>query len=302
MTAESRTVTLIHEVPDWSVAQLRERYRLVPFSMASESEVSDARVAVTSGRQRVDADLLCKLRNLEYLIAVGSGCEGIDQGYTAEKGIRVSNSASVTAEDVANHAVTITLALQGNILSLDQAVRGDRWHSPTRRSLSELCVGIVGLGAIGLAVASRFSAFGCTIRWTGPRPKESPYPYVSTLDALAEWADILAITGRADSTNVGIINRDVLSRLGPEGLLTNVSRGSIVDELALLAALRGKCIGGTALDVFAEEPTQGALWRDLSNVIVTPHTGGYTTGVRRGIANLVRTKVDAFYEGLSCVS
>jgi lactate dehydrogenase-like 2-hydroxyacid dehydrogenase len=290
------TVVLAHWLPDWSTAEIQEVYDLRPFEPDCP-DCQSARVVITTGPQRLDAEILGRLPNVEYIIAVGSGCEGIDAGYARDRGITISNSAIVTAEDVADHAVAITLALYGRILELDRAVRLDDWHIPTRRSLRELNVGIVGLGAIGLAIGRRMTAFGCDIRWTGPRAKDAPYPYMENLGDLAEWSEILFIAARADAINSGLIDANVLDKLGATGLITNVSRGSIIDEDALIGALQTSRLGGAALDVFQMEPTPGARWRDLPNVVVTPHVGGHATGVKNGIGKLIRRNLDLFFAG-----
>jgi lactate dehydrogenase-like 2-hydroxyacid dehydrogenase len=294
--ADKPPVIFVHALPDWSVAELPNAYDLQPFDPAS-SACREARVAITTGPQRLDGEILDQLPKLEYLIAVGSGCEGIDLAYVHRRGVMVSNSAPATAEDVADHAVALILTLHGGIIPLDHAVRSDHWRIPVRRSLREMKVGIVGLGAIGAAVARLLSAFGCEVRWTGPHAKDSPYAYVADLAELADWSDIFVVAARADDSNRGMINAEIIEKVGPAGLLANISRGSIIDEDALLDALRTGRLGGAALDVFQTEPTPGARWRDLANVVVTPHVGGHTTGARRGIGRLIRQNLDAFFSG-----
>jgi lactate dehydrogenase-like 2-hydroxyacid dehydrogenase len=138
-------------------------------------------------------------------------------------------------------------------------------------------LGIVGMGAIGVAIAERAAAMKMRISWWGPRDKPGlPWPRASTLDALAGDSDILVVAARADESNRGLIAAAILDRLGPDGLLVNVARGQLVDETALIRALKEGRLGGAALDVFDPEPTDPARWADVPSVVLTPHTGGAT--------------------------
>lgn len=136
------------------------------------------------------------------------------------------------------------------------------------------------------------------VAWWGPREKPgAPWPRAASLLDLARKSDVLAVCCRADETSRGLVSQDVLEALGPEGLLVNVSRGQVVDEDALVAALRAGRLGGAALDVFAEEPTAPGRWADVPNTILTPHTAGATTeAVQRMVALLV-ANLQAFFAG-----
>jgi hydroxypyruvate reductase len=295
--ARREVVLLTHLLPQWIGSDVQNAFELRMVDLDCES-CRRARVMITPGPARIDSGLLDKLASLEYIAAIGSGIEGIDTAYTTRRGIVVSNSAAATADDVAGHTLALTLALYSRIISFDQTVRAGEWPEKTlRRSLCELNVGIVGLGAIGIAVARRLTPFGCAIRWNGPRSKTAPYEYVADLSALAHWADILVITARADSSNIGLINAVILEALGPDGLLVNVSRGSIVDEHALIAALKDSRLGGAALDVFQTEPSPAERWRDVPNTVLTPHIGGFATGVQRNIQQLLTANLEAFFSG-----
>lgn len=153
-----------------------------------------------------------------------------------------------------------------------------RWRSMSGlpRRVGKLKLGIVGLGAIGRALAVRAESFGMEIAWTGPRPQDAPYRYVASLNKLAGWCDVLAVAARADAANTHMIGRDVLEALGPEGILINVARGSLVDEGALLDLLKSGGLRAAGLDVFEEEPTVPSKWQGLTNVVLTPHVAGAT--------------------------
>jgi lactate dehydrogenase-like 2-hydroxyacid dehydrogenase len=287
-----------YTLPEWATDGLSEEFDILQFEPgACACACAKARAMLTSGPQPVQRDLIDQLPALEYICCLGSGYEGVDVAYARSRGIAVSNSASVTAEDVADQMLAITLGIYCQVPALDKAVRDGLWPKPIRPSLRNLKVGILGLGAIGLAVAKRISAFGCEIRWHGPHAKDAPYPYCQSLLALAEWADFLLVTARADQSNRHLVDADVIAALGPGGFIANVSRGTIIDEDALIAALRSGRLRGAALDVFESEPTQASRWEGISNAVLSPHVGGFTLGVRSGINRLVHSNMRAFFAG-----
>ncbi|MFP5296840.1 MAG: NAD(P)-dependent oxidoreductase, partial [Alphaproteobacteria bacterium] len=134
-------------------------------------------------------------------------------------------------------------------------------------------------------------------RWWGPREKEAPWPRASTLLELARDSDVLVVACRADESNRGLISREVIEALGPQGLLVNVARGQLVDEDALIAALRAGRLGQAALDVFEDEPTDPARWADVPNTVLTPHTGGATTEAVQGMLMLLLENLQAAFSG-----
>jgi lactate dehydrogenase-like 2-hydroxyacid dehydrogenase len=185
----------------------------------------------------------------------------------------------VNADDVADHALALMLAAWRGIVASDRHVRNGDWgkvRRPQGRSLTGRKLGVVGLGHIGAAVARRAEAFGMQVSWWGPNPKPAPWPRAESHLALAAESDVLVVASRADASNAGLISREVIAALGPDGLLVNVARGSVVDEDALIEALRAGALGGAALDVFVEEPTPPERWAGLANAVLTPHDGGGT--------------------------
>jgi lactate dehydrogenase-like 2-hydroxyacid dehydrogenase len=301
VTVDTRNiVALPYPLPDWIEPALRDEFDL-RLMQPSGAVTRQAEVMLTSGPQLVQKDLLEQLPALKYICCLGSGYEGVDTAHASQRGVILSNSAIVTAEDVADQLLANVLSLCCQIPDLDRAIREDRWRKQIRRSLRELNVGILGYGAIGQAAARRLDAFGPQIRWTGPRYKETPYPYVPDLLGLATWADILLVTARADRSNVGLVGGAVFEQLGPNGMVANVSRGSIIDEDALIAALKSGRLGGAALDVFETEPTPGSRWADVPNTVLSPHVGGYATGVRGGIVQLVQSNLRAYFAGSALI-
>jgi lactate dehydrogenase-like 2-hydroxyacid dehydrogenase len=221
---------------------------------------------------------------LELVACVSVGYDAYDPAFLQSRGVAMSHADSLNADDVADHAVGSALAAWRIIAAGDRLLRSGGWtpsyRGPLRPSLKGKKVGIVGLGAIGLAIAKRLEAFGVEIAWWGPRAKaDAPYPFVPSLLDLAKASDILFVACRADASNTGLISKAVIEALGPEGLLVNVARGSVLDEDAAIAALKSGALGMAALDVFIEEPTPPSRWADVPNTVLTPHTAGSTSGV-----------------------
>ena len=252
-----------------------------PEPLAFARATPGIRALALIGMERVSAELIDALPDLELIACLASGYEGVDLDAARARGIAVSHSASVNSDDVADHTVGLLLASARHIVAGDRLVREGRWGAerlPPARAIAERRVGIVGLGVLGKAIAGRLAGFGPEIAWWGRHPQpEATLARKDTLLDLAAWADILIVTARASADNRNLIDAAVLDALGPEGLLINIARGSIVDEDALIAALRGGRLGAAALDVFAAEPTPAARWADVPNLVLTPHIAGTTT-------------------------
>nr|WP_316627942.1 2-hydroxyacid dehydrogenase [uncultured Brevundimonas sp.] len=260
----------------------------------------DIRVMVVAGEYPLDKALIEKLPNLGLIACFTSGYDGIDIEWCRARGLPVTHAPGVNHEDVADHALGLILAARRQIATGDRQVRSGDWTIETRTitaSIGEQKLGVVGLGHIGKAVARRAEAFRMAVSWWGPRPHEAEWPRADTLLALAKASDILVVACKADEANRGLISRQVLDALGPDGLLVNVSRGQVVDEDALIAALKSGTLGQAALDVFVEEPTDPARWTDVPNTLLTPHTGGATTAGVQGMLVLLIENLQAYFAG-----
>lgn len=233
-----------------------------------------------SGGERLDAARLALLPDLKLIAVVAAGMAGIDLDHAAARGIAVTNAGNLNSGDVAEFAVTMMLAHRREIVAADRWVREDRW--PERRmdigrSVSVEKVGVVGLGHIGEGIAKRIEPFVAEVRWWGPRAKpEIRWDREESLVDLASWASTLFIAARGDDSSRGLISAEVLDALGPDGLIVNVARGFVIDEPAMIAALKDGRLGGAALDVFLKEPARGSDWADVPNVLMAPHIGGAT--------------------------
>ena len=256
---------------------------------------------VVAGEFELDRPLAESLPRLGLIACFTSGYDGVDLVWATRRGLKVSHSPGVNAEDVADHAMGLLLSAWRKIVEGDRLVRAGGWRAAEKMitpSLAGHKVGVVGLGRIGVAVAERCAAFALEVTWWGPREKpEAPWPRAASLEALARDCDILVVAAQSTAESRGLISGTILEALGPRGLLVNVSRGQVVDEDALIAALRSGALGMAALDVFAEEPTPAERWRDVPNVTLTPHTAGATTGAVPRMLALTRENLRCFFAG-----
>ena len=250
------------------------------------------------GGKRTDPALFGLFPKLEAVIAAGVGVDGVDLKAAEAFGVSVCNSPGINTDDVADLALGLLIAGERNIIELDGLVRRGEWadaltHAPRYR-LRGRTLGILGMGAIGKAIGVRAEAFGLNVIWSGPNPKpDIIWPRVETVLELARQSDILMLACPLTEATRGIVSGEVLAALGSEGVPINVARGGVVDEAALLKALRERKILGAGLDVFENEPTDPKLWADLPNVVLTPHVAGRTResvqeAVRAALGNLMR--------------
>lgn len=249
---------------------------------------------VIAGEFELDKALAESLPRLSLIACFTVGYDGVDLAWARARGLAVTHSPSVNNEDVADHALGLILASWRKIVEGDAQLRAGRWKPQAKTitpTLSGRKVGIVGLGDIGAAVARRCAPFGLDVAWWGPREKpQAPWPRAASLVDLALASDILVVAARADAETRGLVSRPVIDAVGPEGLIVNVSRGQVIDEDALIAALQAGRLGMAALDVFAEEPTPAARWAGVPNTVLTPHTAGATSAaVSKMVALTVAT-------------
>jgi len=247
----------------------------------AEGAKAEVRVIVHAGEIPLTPEFLMSLPALGLIANVSVGYDGVDVPWCRARGIEVTHAKGLNAEDVADHALGLLIAAWRNIAVGDQIVRKGGWRDVDRLrpgpSLKGRRVGIVGLGAIGAATARRVEALGMAVSWWGPNPKDAPWPRADSLLALAKDSDVLVIAARAESANRGLVSAEVIEAVGPQGLIVNVARGQLIDEDALIGALKDGRLGRAALDVFAEEPPPPERWADVPNTVLTPHTAGGTT-------------------------
>ena len=255
---------------------------------------------VVDGEFELDKALIERLPNLKLIACFTSGYDRIDVDWCRARGLPVTHAPGVNHEDVADHAIGLILSARRQIVAGDRLLRANQWTADSKiitPSLKDQRVGVVGLGLIGEAVARRAEAMRMSVGWWAPRDKPAAWPRAESLIRLAKDSDILVVACKADDSNIGLISREVIEALGPAGLLVNVARGQLVDEPALIAALKSGGLGQAALDVFTDEPVDPAAWADVPNTVLTPHTGGATTEAVQGMLMLLMQNLHAVFNG-----
>jgi len=263
----------------------------------------DVRGLVSGGIARftVDADFIAQFPKVELIAHMGVGYDRVDAVYAGKHNITVTNTPDVLNDDVADMAMALLLDAVREMRACENFLRKGDWLKgtyPLTATLRERTVGIVGLGRIGKAIAHRAEAFGLKIAYHGRSKKaDVAYPYYDTPAALAAACDILMIVAPGGAQTRHMINREVLEALGPNGILINVARGTLVDEAALIDALRERKILAAGLDVFEFEPKVPEALISLDNAVLIPHMGSATHYTRQAMAQLVVDNVVSWASG-----
>lgn len=260
------------------------------------------RAIATNGHAGASRALIESLPKLEAIGCYGVGYDAIDVDAATTAGVKVSNTPDVLNDDVADMGMALMLAVTRRIPLYDRYVRSGSWPSggepQLTATLRNKTLGIIGLGRIGKTIARRAQAFDLEIAYHGRSEQaDQPFTYYADLTEMARNVDILLAICPGGPSTAGIINAPVLEALGPEGIVINIARGSVVDEPALVAALEQGKIGGAGLDVFAAEPqVPEALWA-MDNVVLQPHMGSGTAHTRKAMGQLVIDNLAAHFAG-----
>jgi hydroxypyruvate reductase len=241
------------------------------------------------------------LPKLEIISCFGVGLDLIDLDAARGRAIPVTNTPGVVGDECADLAIGLMLTSARQILIADRFVRDGEWRKgpiALGRSVGGKTMGVIGLGAIGRAIADRGKAFRMRVFYSGPRRKpDAPYDYVADVTELARASDYLMVACKGGPETHHLVSAAVIDALGPSGTLVNVARGSVVDEDALIAALRHGRLGYAALDVFENAPNVRPELLALPNVIVQPHHGSATIETRTAIGDLMIANLAAHFEG-----
>ncbi|MEP4978614.1 2-hydroxyacid dehydrogenase [Ascidiaceihabitans sp.] len=245
---------------------------------------------ITNGHDGVKPDIMNSLPNLQAISCYGVGYDAIDVQAAKARGVVVTHTPNVLNAEVATTAVLLMLACYREILRDDSYVRDGAWetegNAPLTRSADNQTVGILGLGRIGQAIADKLAPWNSKIIYHTRTKKEVEYTHYDNLTAMARDADVLiCITPGGPSTNK-IVNAEVMEALGGNGTLINVSRGSVVDENALITALQTGKLGWAGLDVFEQEPKVPQALRDHPRTVLLPHVGSGTVETRAAMGKL----------------
>jgi hydroxypyruvate reductase len=247
------------------------------------------------------APIIEALPKLEIISCMGIGVDRIDLAVAKARGVRVTNTPDVVTDDTADMALALMLASERRIAEADRFVRRGDWLKGDLlfgRALRHRKLGIVGLGRIGQAIATRCAGFGMEIAYYGPRRKaDVAYAYFADPVALARWSEILVVAAPGGEETRHLVSGAVLDALGPEGTLINIARGSVVDEAALVEALSDGRLGRAGLDVYASEPNVPEALFAMDNVVLSPHTGSATHDTRRAMGDLTVENLLAHFAG-----
>ncbi|WP_343736825.1 2-hydroxyacid dehydrogenase [Achromobacter sp.] len=268
------------------------------YAQAIADHASRVEVVMTIGAIGLTAEQMDALPNLKLVYSMGAGYEKIDLDHARQRGIKVANGAGTNDSCVADHAMGLMIAVIRGIPRLDQLTRQGVWRTqlPLPPNVSGKKLGIVGLGGIGEKVALRAQAFEMQIGYHNRRPRTgSAHRYFSTLEELAQWSDVLLVAIPGGDATFHLIDAGVLSRLGANGYLINIARGSVVDTAALECALREQTIAGAALDVYEGEPQLPVGLADLHNVVLTPHVAGWSPEAMQAMVQMFLDNTERLY-------
>src|ERR1700686_1009981 len=303
-------VLIYSRFPKALMVRIGQRFELMdaagrPLAEVFKAEqLSDARALITAGGTPLGAAVLDILPSLQAIICYGTGYDGVDLAAAAQRKIAVGHSPAANAAAVADLAVTLMLAVTRRLLPADQYVRSGNWSSakpsplmrpqpgnPGRR------VGVYGMGEIGRKIASRVAAFETEVGYFSRSRHDVPYQYLPSLEALAEWCSVLMVAVRAGADTHHAVDARILRKLGKDGYVVNISRGSVIEQAALVAALAEESIAGAGLDVYEREPHAPDALTAFPNVVLTPHVGGHTIESHNAMQDCVIANLEAFFAG-----
>jgi hydroxypyruvate reductase len=303
-------VLIYSRFPKAMMVRIGERFELLdaagkpPAEVFTAEQLSDVRAMITAGGTPLPAAVMDTLPALRAIICYGTGYDGVDLKAAANRGVVVAHSPAANAAAVADLAVTLMLAVTRRLLPADEFVRNGSWSeakpspllrpqpgNPGRR------VGVYGMGEIARKIASRVAAFETEVGYFSRSRHDVPYQYWPSLETLAEWCSVLMIAVRAGPDTHHAVNAGILQKLGKDGYVVNISRGSVIDQAALITALTDKTIAGAGLDVFEKEPHAPDALTAFPNVVLTPHIGGHTVESHIAMQDCVIANLEAFFAG-----
>ena len=259
-------------------------------------------IAIAYTANKVDGNFLQQFPNLEQVSSFGVGYDHIDAKWAGEHGIVVTNTPEVLNEEVADTALGLLLCTVRELPQSERYLRAGKWkdgHYPlTKATLRDRTVGMVGMGRIGKAIARRLEAFGVPVVYhSRSQQPDVKYKYYAKLIDMARDVDTLMVIVPGGASTKNMINAEVLKALGPRGVLINMARGSVVDEPALIEALRNRTIYSAGLDVFANEPDVPKELIDMDHIVLFPHLGSSTEATRAAMDQLVVDNILAWATG-----
>jgi lactate dehydrogenase-like 2-hydroxyacid dehydrogenase len=306
MTTSSTLRPLLQNGPllPWLEQQLAQRFDVqrLPTDGAAQGWLREhgARFELMATSARIGASraLVDGLPRLKAISSFGVGYDAFDLPQARERGLQIGYTPDVLNDCVADTAFGLLMDVARRFSEADRYTRAGHWLKapfPLSTRVSGKRLGIVGLGRIGRVVARRASGFDMEVRYHNRRPlSDVPYAYEADLADLARWADFLVVIAAGGGGTQNLIDARILDALGPKGYLINVSRGSVIDQAALVQALQGKRIAGAGLDVYADEPRVPAELLALDNAVLLPHVASATHETRQAMAQRVLDNLDGW--------
>lgn len=281
------------------IAQLEKEFTLHYWPEIGENAAKITAICM-AGHVQLNDDFMAKFPNLKQISSFGVGYDSIDAVAAHKRGVVVTNTPDVLTQEVADTALALLLATVREIPQQDKYLREGKWVQaayPLTRTLQELKIGIVGMGRIGKAICKRLEAFGLEVSYHNRSKTDVPQRYFDSLKEMATHVDVLLSVLPGGASTKHLINAEILTALGGEGILINIGRGSVVDEVALIAALQKGVIAMAGLDVFENEPNVPQALIDLPNTVLLPHIGSATHYTRNKMGQLVVDNLLAFKAG-----
>ena len=273
---------------------------------AALKSAANVRALAHFGHSKVDGKLMDALPKLELISNFGVGVDQIDLEAAKKRKITVTNTPDVLTEEVADLALALVLAAVRKVPQGDKFVRDGKWLKgamPLTESVQGKTCGIIGMGRIGRAIAKRAQAFNLKIAYQGPNKKNDvSWAYFNDPVELAREADIVVVACPGGEATRGLVTRAVIEALGPKGTIVNISRGTVIDEPAMLEALQSGKLGAAGLDVFADEPRVPEGFLALDNVVLQPHVGSATHQTRKEMGQVVIDNLAAHFAGKPLVT
>lgn len=302
-----KTVLALGRLPSAEMEKLEEHFTVIRIWKENDPEETlqrlrkDIVAIVSTFTTSVRAHLIEALPNLEIIAQFGVGVDSIDLAAAEKRGVIVTHTPDVLTNDTADIALALTLCLARRICEADMYVRVGKWENGPMglgSSLAGKTAGIVGLGRIGQAIATRLAAFEVNVIYHGRAEKpDQPYRYYDDLKAMAADSDVLILSCAATKDTENLVDYGTLELLGPKGYLVNVARGSVVNEEDLMTALSNRAIAGAGLDVYQDEPHVPEALFTMDNVVLLPHIGSATVETRKAMGQLVIDNLLAHFNG-----
>ena len=276
------------------------------FDVVREAHQEVRGIAVCGGHTRIDAPFVELFPRLQIVSSFGVGYDHIDAVTLAKRGIVVTHTPDVLTGEVADLALGLLIATVRQLPQVDRYLREGKWLQkpyPLTATLRGRKVGILGLGRIGKAIARRLEACDLEVEYHGRKPQpDVKHRYHPTLLGLAQSCDVLMVVASGGAETHHLVGKDVLEALGPEGIVINVGRGTVIDEQALIAALRDKKILSAGLDVFEDEPRVPAELIAMDHVVLLPHVGSASVHTRNAMGQLVVDNLVSWFGGKGAVT